>query len=87
MSERPTVIDLDEDDAMFLDMGLVLEGGRVLYGWKHGWFRGARLDWLRRLIETAWNRTACVFLGHIPCPVRADFDCCADICLYCGREA
>lgn len=82
------------------DLGIVLDGHRLLYGWKHGHLRGSP-RWMSRMIVTVWNRIACFLFGHSfldPLVDREEFLPSSgvqaivfkpriEVCLYCRKKS
>ncbi len=65
------------------NIGLCLDGGRMMYGWKSGfglnWMPGFLMDALCK----AWNKVACFILGHHPF-MYPDDD--RTVCVFCCKE-
>lgn len=74
-----------------LDVGLVIQGRRMVWGWHHGWGRKAPY-WFTHGILTVWNAIACKLTGHEWLPEDLwsyeDGDFSREfpqVCVYCGK--
>lgn len=46
------------------EYGIVFDGGRLVYGWKHGFGYRWMPHVIQKIVVNTWNPIACRFLGH-----------------------
>jgi hypothetical protein len=69
------------------DMGLVLSGHAMLWGYKHGALRWTP-HWFRHMIVTLWNYVSCRLFGHdVFGPIIEDGHVLHDkVCVNCSKK-